>query len=259
MGKPGTGYIRVSTTSQATEGVSPDAQRAAITRWCDSNGVVLEPGSVFVEGEGADKKSSKGLSGGRADNRPKLQAALDRVCETSGVLVVYSLSRLARSVKDTLAIAERLDKAGADLVSLSEKIDTTSASGRMMFRMLAVLAEFERDLISERTSTALTHKRGKGERIGQIPYGKSLGQDGLTLVANPEEEAALAVMVELAGRGSSLRSIARELDARRYRPKGGGERWSHSAVGGILDRVRESNEREEGEVHGEVESIERPS
>jgi len=76
--------------------------------------------------------------------------------------VVYSLSRLSRSTKDTLQIAEKLDKAGADLVSLSEQIDTTSASGKMVFRLMAVLNEFERDQISERTSAALQHKKAKG-------------------------------------------------------------------------------------------------
>ena len=71
-----------------------------------------------------------------------------------------------------VAINERLHKAGADLVSLSEKIDTTSAAGKMVFRMLAVLAEFERDIISERTAGAMQHKRGLGEYTGGlVPYG----------------------------------------------------------------------------------------
>ncbi len=58
-----------------------------------------------------------------------------------GVLVVYSLSRLARNTTETLELGERLAKAGADLVSLSEKIDTTSAAGKMVFRMLAARAQ----------------------------------------------------------------------------------------------------------------------
>jgi site-specific DNA recombinase len=73
------------------------------------------------------------------------------VCELNGILFVYSLSRLARSTKGTLAIPDRLQKADADLVSLSEKLDTNSAAGKMVFRMLAVLEEFESDQISERT------------------------------------------------------------------------------------------------------------
>ena len=60
---------------------------------------------------------------------------------------------------DALVISERLERAGADLVSLSEKIDTTTAAGKMVFRMLAVLSEFERDQLSERTAAAMAAER----------------------------------------------------------------------------------------------------
>ncbi len=143
------GYVRVSTEGQAADGVSLDAQRGRIEAWCRVNDYELI--ALHVDA---------GLSGKRADNRPGLQAALTDACrERHTALVVYSLSRLARSVKDTLEIAGRLDRAGADLVSLSEKIDSTSAAGQMVFRMLAILAEFERDLSSERTKVALTLKK----------------------------------------------------------------------------------------------------
>ncbi len=110
------------------------------------------------------------------------------------MLIVYRLSRLARSTKDTIAIGERLDRAGADLVSLSEKLDTTSAAGKMVFRMMAVLAEFERDQVSERTATAMAHKKEKGERVGTIPFGFDLSADGIALTKNPKEQAALELM-----------------------------------------------------------------
>ena len=121
---------------------------------------------------------------------------------------------LARSTKDALVIAERLDKAGADLVSLSEKIDTTSAAGKMVFRMLAVLAEFERDLVSERTAAALAHKAGRGERVGEIPFGWTLDADAVSLVENPTEQAALADIRELRDAGWTYRAIAAELTPR---------------------------------------------
>ena len=124
------GYVRVSTAEQAAEGVSLDAQRARIAAWAHANAAELT--AVYTDA---------GLSGGRADNRPGLQAALDAACTAKAALVVYSLSRLARSTRDAITISERLDQAGADLVSLSEKIDTTTAAGKMVFRMLAVLAD----------------------------------------------------------------------------------------------------------------------
>jgi site-specific DNA recombinase len=178
-----------------------------------------------------------GISGKRADNRPALQAALDAACASGGILVVYSLSRLARSIRDTLAIAERLERAGADLVSLSENINTTSASGKMVFRLLAVLAEFERDLISERTRGALDHKRALGERVsGRLPYGHDLAVDGRTLVANPAELEVLARIRAMSEAGRGPGPIARELNALAVPTKGGGP-WSPSTVRGLLRRL----------------------
>ena len=219
------GYIRVSTDGQVTDGVSLDAQRERIAAWCHANGFHLA--EVFVDA---------GLSGGRSDNRPGLQSALDAVCKAKGALIVYSLSRLARSTKDTLSIGERLDKASADLVSLSERIDTTSAAGKMMFRMLAVLAEFERDQISERTTTALRFKAAQGQRIGRVPFGYDLADDGTTLIQNPIEQQALAIIQELRSSGESLRAIAKELELRGVRTKEG-KPWTHSTVQRIVNRI----------------------
>ena len=196
------GYIRVSTEGQAQDGVSLDAQRAKIEAWCALNDYTLA--AVHVDA---------GISGKSADNRPGLQAALND-CRKGSALVVYSLSRLARSTKDTISISERLAKAGADLVSLSEKIDTTTAAGKMVFRMLAVLAEFERDQISERTTSAMQFKKTKGERVGAIPYGYTIAADGVNLIELTAEQDVIAQAKELHEGGLSLRKIAAELDRR---------------------------------------------
>ncbi len=224
--KTATAYIRVSTEGQATDGVSLEAQQARIAAYCLANDVTL--GKVFVDA---------GVSGKRADNRPQLQAALDDVCENAGILIVYSLSRLARSTKDTIAISERLDKAGADLVSLSEKLDTTSAAGKMVFRMMAVLAEFERDQVSERTTAAMAHKKSKGERVGKIPFGFDLAEDGVTLVENANELRAIELIRSLRSQGYSLRDIATELDSAEIPTKDGKPKWSHTTVKSILNRA----------------------
>jgi DNA invertase Pin-like site-specific DNA recombinase len=102
-------YCRVSTPGQASEGVSLEAQEAAAMAWASARGVEL----VAVHADA-------GISGKRASNRPGLQVALDQACSVKGTLVVFCLSRMARSVKDTLRISEWSEKAGADLVSLSE-------------------------------------------------------------------------------------------------------------------------------------------
>lgn len=224
---PATAYIRVSTIGQVEDGVSLDAQKAKVTAWCLANDVEL--GEVFVDA---------GLSGKRADNRPALQQALDAACRSAGVLVVYSLSRLARSTKDTIQIAERLEKAGADLVSLSEKIDTTTAAGKMVFRMLAVLAEFERDQISERTRMAMAHKRQRGERISRrIPYGYDLAPDGVALTENPSEQRVLARIASLRESGYTFQSIADELAREGILTKEGSNQWKPGTIHKILKRA----------------------
>jgi site-specific DNA recombinase len=225
--KTATAYIRVSTETQATDGVSLDAQRAKIEAWCLVNDVQM--GQVFVDA---------GISGKRADNRPQLQAALDTVCNDGGVLVVYSLSRLARSTKDTIVISERLDKAGADLVSLSEKLDTTSAAGKMVFRMMAVLAEFERDQVSERTCSAMAHKKSQGQRVGTVPFGYDLSADGITLVENADQLKAIELIHSLKDSGYSLRAIAEALDAAGIVTANGKGSWKHTTVKSILSRSK---------------------
>jgi DNA invertase Pin-like site-specific DNA recombinase len=229
------GYLRVSTEDQFTHGVSLDAQRASIRAWCAAHDARIDEGDLHVDA---------GLSGKRADNRPALRAALDATCAARGVLVVYSLSRLARSTRDTLAIAERLEKAGADLVSLSEKIDTTSAAGKMVFRLLAVLAEFERDLISERTRGALAHKKSRSERVGQVPFGSVLDPAAprddrgrrVRLIPDPCEQYTIMHIVELRSKGLSHRRIAADLNARGIPTKLGRGPWIHTAVAKILKR-----------------------
>jgi DNA invertase Pin-like site-specific DNA recombinase len=173
------GYARVSTVDQAEDGVSLDAQEQRIRAWCALNDYEL-----------VDVKVDRGLSGGRADNRPALQEALLAVGR-GDALVVYSLSRLARSTKDTIAIAETLDRRGADLVSLSEKIETTTAAGKMLFRLLAVLAEFERDVVAERTSMAIRHMQSIGKFIGgDLPFGFRVVDGWMDLVPGGRTEGS---------------------------------------------------------------------
>lgn len=224
--KPVIAYVRVSTTGQAEDGVSLDAQAAKIAAYCSLH-----------DGELVATYTDAGLSGSRADNRPALQEAIDHVCKIGGCLVVYSLSRLARSTKDTIEIAERLSRADADLVSLSEKIDTTTAAGKMVFRLLAVMAEFERDLISERTTTAMQHKKAKGERVGAIPVGYVLAADGVTLVPDDNQQEAIELIRQLREMGLSMRAIADELTRRGVPTKQGGNQWKHSTVQRILERA----------------------
>ncbi len=121
-------------------------------------------------------------------------------------------------------------------MSLSERIDTTTAAGKMVFRMLAVLAEFERDLVSERTTAALAHKRRNGQRTGGIPYGWELADDATTLVAIEAEQAVLAKIRTMRAEGQTYRAIAAELTRRGVPTKQNRGRWAHQAVARIVKR-----------------------
>lgn len=217
--KTAIGYIRVSTNGQA-DGVSLEAQAAKIDAWCTFNGYVL------------DKTFDDVLSGTKTD-RPGLAKALSEL-KQGDALVVYSLSRLARSTKHTLEIGELLASKGADLVSLSESIDTTSATGKMIFKLLAVLAEFERDLISERTKGALAHLRSQGKRVGSIPYGFKLDPtDSTRLVINQSEREVIEIVNALRCQFFSYQDIGAELHNRGYTPRGG-RSWHPQTLSNIF-------------------------
>lgn len=206
-------YLRVSTNGQVIDGVSLDMQRAKVEAWASLNDATLL--AVFTD-EGLSAKSA---------NRPGLQQALAFAKQHRVALVVYSLSRLSRSTRDTLHLVGELEKSGCELVSLSERIDTSSAGGRMVFRMLAVLSEFEREQLAERTRSAMQHMKSQGRVVGQVPHGYS--RDGDSLVLNPDEQRVVGLAKSLRDKGYSLRTIADELAnvgvfnraGRQYNPK----------------------------------------
>jgi site-specific DNA recombinase len=217
-------YCRVSTLGQSQDGVSLEMQKERIAAWCLSNGYELS--AVFVET----------MSGGRADNRPELAKALSLTCKSRGILVVYSLSRFSRSVRDTLAMSEQLDRSGANLASLSERLDTSTAVGRMVFKMLSTLAEFERDQISERTSAALAHLRRSNRRIsGKIPFGYTLAADGKTLTHDENEQATVQRILSERVAGKTLAAIACGLNSEGVQTREN-KQWFPATVKCVLDR-----------------------
>ena len=212
------GYVRVSTQGQAEDGVSLEAQKAKIRAWCEANDYELV--AIYKDA----------ISGTKADIEGR-QAAIDN--SQGMALVVYSLSRFARSTKDTLHLAEHLEKRGTDLVSLTEKIDTTTAAGKMVFRMLAVLNEFERDQISERTRAALAHKKANGEKYAPVPFGYR--EVNKRLVEVKHEARLVARMLKLREQGHTLTSIADWLNESGVEGKRGG-RWYASTISYIIKR-----------------------
>jgi DNA invertase Pin-like site-specific DNA recombinase len=114
---------------------------------------------------GCDRIFSEKLSGVKAI-RPELAAALAYL-RPGDTLVVWRLDRLGRSLKDLLIIIEDLSARGIGFKSLTENIDTTSSSGKLVFSIFGAIAEFERQLIRERTLAGLAAARARGRKSGR--------------------------------------------------------------------------------------------
>ena len=116
-------------------------------------------------------------------------------------------------------------------------IDTTSAAGRFMLVVLAGAAEMERNLTRERTRSAMAIKRTNGQRIGTIPYGFNLADDGTTLASNESVQAVIRDIQTMRSNGMTLGRIAQALTERGVATKTGkSPRWTHQAVARILHR-----------------------
>lgn len=160
------GYARVSTQDQ-----DPTAQIAALEA----------VGCEFIFQEKA--------SGGRWD-RPELQRLMGQI-RPNHIVVVWKLDRLSRSLKDLLTIMDKIEKTGAGFRSLTESIDTTTPAGRMMMQMIGSFAEFEREMLRERTRAGLNSARKQGRVGGRRPkLSPTQQKEILRLVTSGEKTAA---------------------------------------------------------------------
>jgi site-specific DNA recombinase len=197
-----------------------EAQKAKLEMYCMGNDLQLL--EVI-----SDEISGKNLK------RPGFQRVIEMAkAKEIECFLCCKLDRVSRSVKDVIYLVELFDKYGVGFVSLAERLDTSSAMGKFIINLLASLAELERNIISERTRTALDYKISKGERVGMTAFGWDLGADGKTLVPNPKEQDAVSLIHSLRSQGWGYRKICRELERRQYQPKAG--KWHHSKIINIL-------------------------
>lgn len=150
------GYVRVSTGRQAESGLSLEDQRDRIRAYCKARGYSLL--AIFSD-EGVSGTSMKGRSG--------LREALETVCEASGVLVAYDLSRVGRSLRDCVAVSETLTAKGADLALLDMNADTSTATGRLLFHVIAAVGEMQAAQTGEKTRAALAKAKARGVKLGK--------------------------------------------------------------------------------------------
>jgi site-specific DNA recombinase len=139
-----------------------------------------------------------------------------------------------------LNTVERWEKSGVALHVIDlggSAIDTTSAAGRFMLVVLAGAAEMERNLTRERTRSAMAVKRSNNQRIGAVPYGYDLADDGVTLILNNAEQAIIRDFRCWRASGWTLKQIADNLTDRSVPTKTGkSDHWSHQAVARMLTR-----------------------
>jgi site-specific DNA recombinase len=190
------GYCRVSTEEQAASGLSLEAQRERIAAYCMARGWVL-----------ADVIVDAGASAATLE-RPGMEVVRRLMDERLvDAVVALKLDRLTRSVGDFHELLKASTRTGVAIVSVTENLDTTSATGKLMANILASMAEWERDVIRERTREALAVKRARGERTS---HHHRMGEGERAA----EERDAIAIVRELVDAGMSLRAISGELAAR---------------------------------------------
>ena len=233
------GYTRVSTAEQARDGLSMETQTHKIKVYCDLHDLEL---TRIIEDPGQSAKSL---------DRPgaiEVSAALDQGTEG---LVVSKLDRLTRSLKDWAYLIDRYfgDKVKnpRKLLSVSDSIDTRTATGRMVLNLMMTIYQWEREIIAERTKEALATKHMNGERCGRwIRYGHQLDpsreihkDSGLPVYLTEEsgQQEVIARIVAMREQGLSTRSIAHYLDELGIETATGNRIWSHTTIARILARA----------------------
>jgi DNA invertase Pin-like site-specific DNA recombinase len=225
------GYIRVSTDQQASEGVSLDAQREKIRAYC-----------MALDLELVEICADNGYSA-KTIERPGLNEALGRLRSgEADILLVAKLDRLTRSVKDLGQLVDTYFLPGRySLLSIGDSIDTRTASGRLVLNVLASVAQWEREAISERTSEALRHLKAQGVHIGATAYGAMRlphpDKNGRRPIVAVAEHAQIITRMQLLRKaGNTLSSICAQLNQEGIPSPRGGQ-WQPTVVRTILRRA----------------------
>ena len=212
------GYVRVSTGKQVESGLGLEAQRTAIQTEAAARGWELE----LIEDQGVSGKSLQ---------RPGITRALDLLDRGEyDVLLVSKLDRIARSVIDGANLMRRAEDAGWSVVALDMNIDMTTPAGKFMVNSIFNMAEFERALISQRTTSALKAKVDRGEKL---PGGKTQLPD-----------STIRLILSARAAGQSMAGIARQLEADAVPTARAGTHWHASTVAAVIRSRRAAELRD---------------
>jgi len=176
------------------------------------------------QGEGweilADRYDDGGFTGGNMD-RPALQRLLTDI-EAGKVdrLVVYKIDRLSRSLLDFAKLADLLETHRVSIVSVTQQLDTSTSMGRLTMNMLLSFAQFEREMVSDRTRDKMRAARRRGKWTGGTPrLGYDVAPEGGRLLVNKEEAEQVKAVFSLYAENPSLVSVSQELNRRGWRRK----------------------------------------
>ena len=227
------GYCRVSTASQASDGLSLEDQEDRIRTFGISD-PDLHLEEVYVE---------PGISAAHLERR-QLRLLRERI-RTGGVdtLVVTHLDRLTRSVKDLRELLEELDQYNTRLITLDDRwgdrvgLDSFSDKDRDLMDMIAMFARWQRERIGGGTRSAHTRIEADGKAPNHPAVGFDVDDENY-LVPNEQELATVLRIQELRQDGLSLRAIANELNENGIPAKKGGA-WSHNTVSKVLNRLED--------------------
>jgi DNA invertase Pin-like site-specific DNA recombinase len=216
-------YLRVSTARQGRSGLGLEAQRKAVQQFVASRGgKIIAPEFVEVET-------------GRKDDRPELLGALKRCRVTGATLVVAKLDRLSRNA----AFLMTLRDSGVDFVAADLPEANTMTVG-----VMAVVAQHEREAISQRTKAALAAAKARGKRLGgwraktpPIQYYQRQGVAAAVARARSDTEERRDAIEALTQEGLSLNAIARRLNDDSI-TSGRGGKWTATAVRRTIARLR---------------------
>lgn len=220
-------YRRVSSEEQALSGLGLEAQEETCKQYAHREGWTV--GAMF---------SDEGVSASLPlDKRPALADAIGAL-QSGGVLLIAKRDRIFRSDPYTSAIIERaVTNRKARIISAQgEGTADDEPTSILMRRIFDAFGEYERLLIKSRTRAALRAKARRGERTGQIPYGKQLGADGIKLEVDDDELDTLALIESLRASGLSLRAIANHLTSQARPTKRGATAWQSSTVHALIQR-----------------------
>lgn len=213
------GYIRVSTEYQTESKHGLDAQVFAIEKYSNNNNIPIK--EIFRD---------EGLSGSLSlEKRPGMLNAINSLSK-GDLLVVSKRDRLGRDALVMAMIEAGVKRKGARIISLAgEGTENDDPTGMLMRRMIDAFAEYERLIIGLRVSAALQAKKKKKERVGYVPYGYKLAENGVHIEENPEELSLLTHMFRLRKSGHTIRGIANYLNERNLLNRDG-NKWNHSSI-----------------------------